>query len=392
MNGPQPAIAPASAKRNPTIAPAWSRPKKSPTIAGKSVEIAPYEYPKTSASPKSRGRPRPARRKPRKPTARDGADADGRDDPGAGQRRVPEVAREWDEVDERDEDRDPRRRERGAQHPERGCPDRARQGPDAVVGAGRGDGGTARPVGGEAEALGVAPHHLSHEVHEDEDPDAEDDVGRPPADRGHQELGQRRQREGADARAARGEADGETAPGDEPLHDRRVARHVRRAHAERSHEAVENVRLPQLGDERHAGERHAQEKPAGGDHDPRAPEVGEPPGGEAEDAVGDGVDGKRAREARAAPAELPEERVEEDPERVLGAVGDEEDEERASDDEPAVEDAHGQARPFLPLSFGSTSARNLPVYEPGVCATASGVPSATISPPSSPPSGPRSTT
>src|SRR5437016_6577791 len=280
--------------------------------------------------------------------------------------RVPEVARERDEVDERDEDRDPRRRERGAQHPERGCPDRARQGPDAVVGAGRGDGGTARPVGGEAEALGVAPHHLSHEVHEDEDPDAEDDVCRPPADRGHQELGQRRQREGADARAARGEADGETAPGDEPLHDRRVARHVRRAHAERSHEAVENVWLPQLGDERHAGERHAQEKPAGGDHDPRAPEVGEPPGGEADDAVGEGVDGKRAREARAAPAELPEERVEEDPERVLGAVGDEEDEERASDDDPAVEDAHGQARPFLPLSFGSTSARNLPVYEPGV--------------------------
>src|SRR5205807_954390 len=136
--------------------------------------------------------------------------------------------------------------------------------------------------------------------------------------------------------------------------------------AEPRHEAVEHVRLPELGDERHAGERDTEDESAGGDHDARAPEVGEPPGGEAEDAVGEGVDGKDAGEARAAPAELPEERV--------------------------VEDAHGQARPFLPSSFGSTSARNLPVYEPGVWATTSGVPSATISPPSSPPSGPRSTT
>src|SRR5207247_2445360 len=220
-------------------------PKKSPTIAGKSVEIAPYEYPKTSASPKSRGRPRPARRKPRKPTA-------------------------WSAI--------------------------------ATPTAGL------RPIRSETAPMTRRPATAPM-----------------PTVETAQAPGQRRQREGADARAARGEADGETAPCDEPLHDRRVARHVRRAHAERSHEAVENVRLPQLGDERHASERHAQEKPAGGDHDPRAPEVGEPPGGEAEDAVGEGVDGKRAREARAAPAELPEERVEEDAEGVLGAVGDEED-------------------------------------------------------------------
>src|SRR5437773_55922 len=214
--------------------------------------------------------------------AGDGADAESRDDPGAGQRGVPEVARERHEVDERDEDRDPRRRERGAQHPERACPDRARQGPDALVGAG--------------------------------------------------------------------------------------------------------------GGERHAGERDAEEEPAGGDHDAWAPEVGEPPGGKAEDAVGEGVDGKGPGEARAAPAELPQERVEEDAERVLGAVGDEEDKERAGDDDPAVEDTHDHTRPFLPLSFGSTSARNLPVYEPAVWPTTSGAPSATISPPSPPPSGPRPTT
>src|SRR5262249_61992712 len=46
----------------------------------------------------------------------------------------------------------------------------------------------------------------------------------------------------------------------------------------------------------------------------------------------------------------------------------------------------------LPLSFGRSSARNLPVYELAVWATASGGPSAMTSPPSSPPSGPRSMT
>src|SRR5213594_1481892 len=51
-----------------------------------------------------------------------------------------------------------------------------------------------------------------------------------------------------------------------------------------------------------------------------------------------------------------------------------------------------QEGPFLPLGLGRTSARNLPVYEPGVWAIVSGEPSATISPPSSPPSGPRSMT
>src|SRR6266478_6029206 len=244
MNGPQPAIAPDSAKRNPTIAPAWPRPKKSPTIAGKSVEIAPYEYPKTSASPKSRGRPRPARRKPRKPTAWSAIAT-----PTAGLRPI------------RSETAPMTRRPATAPMPtvettqapvSAECPRSRVNGMRWTSGMKTGI-HVAVNVAPSIQNAGVriAPHHLSHEVHEDEDPDAEHDVCRPPADRGHQELGQRRQREGADARAARGEADGETAPGDEPLHDRRVARHVRRAHAERSHEAVENVRLPQLGDERH---------------------------------------------------------------------------------------------------------------------------------------------
>src|SRR5438445_626120 len=139
------------------------------------------------------------------------------------------------------------------------------------------------------------------------------------------------------ARAARREADGDAGPRDEPFHDRRVAWHVRGGHAERRHETVEQVRLPELGDERHAGERRTEEDPTGGDHDARAPEVGESPGRKAEDAVGEGVDGERAGEARAAPAELLEEGAEEDAERVLGTVGDEEDEERARDDDPAVE-------------------------------------------------------
>src|SRR6266581_2178781 len=58
--------------------------------------------------------PDPVRDRAHDEAAGDGADAERRDDPGAGQRRVPEVARERDEVNERDEDRDPRRRERGA--------------------------------------------------------------------------------------------------------------------------------------------------------------------------------------------------------------------------------------------------------------------------------------
>ena len=199
----------------------------------------------------------------------------------------------------------------------------------------------------KAEALGVTSHHLGREGQEDGDPDPEDDVRRPPADSGDEELGQGRQREGADARAARGEADGQAAPRDEPFHDRRVARHVRGAHAQRCHEAVEQVRLPELGDERHAGERRAEEEPAGGDHDARTPDVGEPPGGEAEDAVAERVERERAGETRAAPAELLEEGAEEDAERVLRAVGDEEDEERAPDDDPAVEDSQRvDPRPF----------------------------------------------
>src|SRR5712664_1148926 len=177
---------------------------------------------------------------------------------------------------------------------------------------------------------------------------------------------------------------------DEPLHDGRVARDVRGPHAERRDAAVEQIGLPELGHERHAGERRAQEQPARADDDARAPEISEPPRGEAEDAVERRVEGERARQGGPAPAELLEQRREENAERVLGAVREEEDEERAPDDDPAPK--QDQARPFLPLSFGRTSARNLPVYEPGVCATASGVPSATISPPSSPPSGPRSIT
>src|SRR5437870_4709028 len=64
--------------------------------------------------PDGRLAPDPVRDRAHDETARDGADADGRDDPGAGQRRVPEVARERDAVNERDEDQDQRRRERGA--------------------------------------------------------------------------------------------------------------------------------------------------------------------------------------------------------------------------------------------------------------------------------------
>ena len=52
--------------------------------------------------------------------------------------------------------------------------------------------------------------------------------------------------------------------------------------------------------------------------------------------------------------------------------------------------AHDQnlLRPLYP---SSSFFRNCPVYESSTCATSSGVPSAMINPPSSPPSGPRST-
>src|SRR5439155_770560 len=178
---------------------------------------------------------------------------------------------------------------------------------------------------------GLAPDPVRDRAHDEAAGDGAD------AERRHQELGHGWQHDGPDARAARREADRDAAPRDEPFHDRRVAWHVRGGHAERRHETVQQVRLPELGDERHAGERRTEEDPTGGDHDARAPEVGESPGRKAEDAVGEGVDGERAGEARAAPAELLEEGAEEDAERVLGTVGDEEDEERARDDDPAVE-------------------------------------------------------
>src|SRR5207245_2338375 len=88
---------------------------------------------------------------------------------------------------------------------------------------------------------------------------------------------------------------------------------------------------------------------------------------------------------------------------VLGAVGGEQHGERGGHDAPAVV-VRGQRRRRrrpsrqpeighrLPLVFGRTSARNFPVYEPDVWATTSGGPSATSSPPASPPSGPRSMT
>ena len=50
----------------------------------------------------------------------------------------------------------------------------------------------------------------------------------------------------------------------------------------------------------------------------------------------------------------------------------------------------GGYRSIFPFPFLKTRRRNCPVYDPRTRATSSGVPVATIRPPSSPPSGPRS--
>jgi len=68
------------------------------------------------------------------------------------------------------------------------------------------------------------------------------------------------------------------------------------------------------------------------------------------------------------------------------------DEERDADGTDEDEDAAGA----VPVHAAATAAglrsrrRNLPVYDASTAATSSGVPTATISPPASPPSGPRS--
>src|SRR5262249_33396136 len=67
------------------------------------------------------------------------------------------------------------------------------------------------------------------------------------------------------------------------------------------------------------------------------PAIGDPTRCQGERAVDDGVEGEDPGQARAAPSELAEQRSEEDAERVLRAVGDEQDEEAAGDDDPAVE-------------------------------------------------------
>ena len=272
----------------------------------------------------------------------DGADAERRDHPRARQGRVAEVARERHQVDERDEDRDPRRAERGAEHPEGARPHRARERPAAPGGV-RGD-RRGRAVGMKPDALGVAPHHARHDVQDNEDRNAEDHVRHPPADGADEELREGRQEERAHAPAARGEAHGEAAPSHEPLHDGGVAGDVRGAHAQRRDAAVEHVGLPELGHERHARERRAEEEPARRDDDARAPEVGEPPRGEADDAVERRVEGERARDTGPAPVELLQQRREEHAEGVLRPVGGEEDEERPPDDDPAAEQRHGLRR------------------------------------------------
>src|SRR5262245_26101030 len=143
-------------------------------------------------------------------------------------------------------------------------------------------------------------------------------------------------------------------------------------------------------DQRHARQRAAEEDGTRCDDGARPPTVGQAARGKSAEAVAEGVERKHPGQAGAAPPKLVEESGEEHAEAVLRAVRGEEDDEGGGDDSPAVK-AH--FRPFFPTPFlGRSSARNLPVYDPGVCAMASGGPSATISPPSSPPSGPRSTT
>ena len=89
--------------------------------------------------------------------------------------------------------------------------------------------------------------------------------------------------------------------------------------------------------QRHAGQRRAEEDAARGDHHAGPAAIGHATGEEAEHAVREGVERERARQAGPRPAELVEERREEHAERVLSAVGDEEDQEGAGDDDPAIE-------------------------------------------------------
>src|SRR5437867_6177971 len=103
-----------------------------------------------------------------------------------------------------------------------------------------------------------------------------------------------------------------------------------------------------MADERHGGERAAQEDGTRGDDRARTPPIGQPAGGKADDAIAERVEREHARDAGAAPAELVEQRGEEDAETVLGPVSSEEHDEGGGDDSPAVKD---HVVPFVGTPF-----------------------------------------
>ncbi len=206
-------------------------------------------------------------------------------------------------------------------------------------------------VGVEAERLGVAPHEDGERVEGEQDRHAEDHVGPAPAEPAHHDVGDRRQREGAEAAARAGQPDREAAAPREPLRHGGVARHVGGGHPERGHEAVAHVGLPQRAHAAHRDEPEAQQDAADRDDHARPPAIGEPARDEGEDRVGERVEREDPGEAGPAPAELVDEGGEEDAEGVLGAVGHEEDQEGARHHDPAVEET-GPPRPIAGANDG----------------------------------------
>jgi hypothetical protein len=173
-------------------------------------------------------------------------------------------------------------------------------------------------------AAGTNPRH--HD-------DPEDAQRPPPADAFDEQLADRHQGEDADADPRRGDADRRAEARGKPPADQHHRRYpAGRAHAERGQETDRDVEMPRRGDVRAEEEPGAERRPAGGDDAAGAEALDEPAEQRPRHAVDEDEERERAGDHRAAPAELANERDEEDGVRIPEAVGEPERHERRDED------------------------------------------------------------
>ncbi len=168
---------------------------------------------------------------------------------------------------------------------------------------------------------GVPDQHSGRRQHPGDDGNREHAIGPAPAERVNEQLRQRNQGEDADADAAGGDPDGRSDPIREPAADQDDGRNPCGERDANGGDAAERqVQMPPLRRLGRQYETKARDHGAAQDRCAR-PETGEqPPDGRRQQAVHREKRGERARDERAAPAELFEQRDEEDRIRVPRAV------------------------------------------------------------------------